>query len=350
MFFKVIGRLTASFLHGLGKGFYKVFSWVGKHPVGFLSTVIIVVGGIVAIWGFNLFGIADGTFMSSNQTVVKPMERTAEPDGKSVEFLNALKDANATKLYDTLGDDYKKTLAERGVSSAGAMQTILTAQIEQATSKKNSKLNYQFSYLGGIKYSDGSIQNAFGGEISGASARNNLEYVFKLKSGKILQVETTDPLVIAILGANKTAGKEDAQVGAISNNRSSTTESFMVGLTTFDADKIWETFSEAYKLELKSRNVTRESMATAFTKLAAQLKEQGQKVGYEGFVYNNSINFPNGITSHNYISIFSVNDKPNEFSYLLVVDKDNKIIKIGYGGPSDPLLESLLRRGQQGQE
>lgn len=351
MFFKVVGRITANFLQGLGKGFYTFFRWIGKHPLGFIFTVVAIVGVCVAIWGFNLFGIADGTFLSSNTTVVKPTERTLEPDGKSVEFLNALKDGNATKIYDTFSNDLKNKLKENGVTSAGVMQTILNDQLEQATNKKNTKLNYQFSFVIGTKYSDGSVEDGFTAQINGSS-RNNLQYIFRIKGGKIQALDSSDPIVIALLGTNKTDDKANAQVGAMTNNRNPNAEKFMVGLTTYNADQMWDVIADGYKEELKARGVTRDTIAKFFDVQIKKYNENqpakgGQKVGYDGFVYFRTINFPNGITSHTYSSILSIGDNPLQPGYTLILDKENKIIKIGTEGPADPILSGLLGRKQQ---
>jgi hypothetical protein len=80
---------------------------------------------------------------------------------------------------------------------------------------------------------------------------------------------------------------------------------------------------------------------------AGETAKNGQKIGYDGFVYFRTINFPNGISSHAYGSILSVGDNPLEPNYTLVLDANNKIIRIGTVSPADPILSALLKRNSQ---
>jgi hypothetical protein len=349
MFFKVIGRMTAGFFAGLGKFLYNAIRWIGKKPLTFVTTVLVI--GLVALLAFstNFFGLAGS---GSSDGVVRPTERTMNPDGKSTEFLNSLRDVNADKMYEMLSPDFKTLLAERGITNAGVMKTLMEEKLEEITSQKGGRLNYRFSFSIGTKYSDGSVEDVYDGQISSGSVRSNVQFAFKVKDGKVLDVQSTEPVTIAALGINRGESKAAAQIGAVSNNRSANAEKFMVGLTTYDAEKIWETLADSYKEYLTANGVTRDAMAKFFDEQikkynADQTGKNGQKIGYDGFVYYRTINFPNGVSSHAYGSILSIGDNPLEPNYTLVLDSTNKIIRIGTVSPADPILSALLKRNSQ---
>ncbi len=354
MFFKVVGRMTAKFFNGVGKFFFNTSRKAGKSPVGFTLTLLSLVAFGFVLYFTDIFGLASGNFLGlgkSNSTVITPLERKLEPDGRSTEFLNALKAADGTVMYNLLSDDYRKLLKQRGVSSPKIMQDLMEEKLTEITKQKKGRLNYKFTYVIGTKYSDGSVDDNYSGYLETNTARANVEFAFKISNGKITDIQTSEPVATAALGTNKTESKEAAQVGTITQNRSNTAEIFMKGLTTFDADQIWESLADNYKEQLTARGVTKDSIAKVFDGIKsdnAQGAKTNEVITYDGFVYFRTYNFPNGVSGHDYASILSIRDQPREIGYLLVLDASNKIIRLG-STPDDPILSAILKRGQQQQ-
>ncbi len=354
MFFKVIGRLTAGFFRGLSKLVYTSFRKAGRRPISALLITTLVVGVIVLLYSTDAFGLTNGTFLKSNNTsaVITPLERKNEPDSKSTEFLNALKDAKASVMFNLLSADYRSLLKQRGITDANVMQNLMNQKLEEVTKQKNGRLTYRFTYVIGTRYNDGSVDDHYSGTLEARSARANVEFVFKVNKGQIIDIQTTEPVTIAALGTNKADSQDAAQVGALTNNRSGTAESFMIGLTTFDADKIWESLADSYKEQLQTRNINRDSIAKLFTQIKTDNqsgKTNGSVINYDGYLYYQTINFPNGVSVNNFIAILSVQDNPREPGYNIVLDANNKIIRLGNDRAVDPIFSALLGRSQNGQ-
>ncbi len=353
MFFKVVGRITAAVFRSIGKLFYTISRSMGKHPIGAVVTIALVVAIGVMLYVTDIFGLANGTFLGGggDNAVVTPTERKQEPEGKSTEFLNALKGAKAGDMYAALSDDYKKLLKQRGVDSSKVMQDLIEDKLTDITKEKGARLNYKFTYIIGTRYSDGSADDNFTGTLESKTARRAVEFVMKVKNGKITDIQTTDPVTLAALGTNKVESKEAAQLGVFADNRSANAELFMAGLTTFDAAKVWEALSDSYREQLTAKGLTQDSMKKLFDEVKAENDKGGANnaaLTYNGYAYVQTINFPNGVSVNVFVSSMSLRDNAIEPGYNIVLDKSNKIIKLGNDRAEDPIFSAILGRSRGG--
>lgn len=353
MFFKVVGRVTAGFFNSLGKLFFNIFRGMKKSPIGTVLGLIVVVAVGTLLYATNIFGLTTGNFLGAgnNSGIVRPLEAKPEPDGQSGEFLNALKGANAGSIYNLLSPDYRSLLKQRGISDAKVMQSLMNEKLEEITSQKDGKVSYpSIQFLRGTRYSDGSAQDIYLGTLQSKTTRLQTEYIFGLKNGKITDLQTNDPVAVAALGVNKGESKESAQVGIRNTNKSSTAEKFMVGLTTFDAEKIWESLSDTFKEELKGRGVTKETIVKIFDDQIktpnAAAGANGSRIGYDGYLYLSTTNFPNGVSANYYTAILSLGATLLEPNYTVVLDSSNKIMRLNSISPEDPIMSALLGKGR----
>jgi hypothetical protein len=347
MFFKVIGRLTARFFRNIAKFFYTSFRNVRRHPIGTLLTLIVLGGVITLLFSTSFFGFANPS--GARPTVIKQVEYTPEPESKSSELLAGLKDGKAGVMYSLLSEDYRKILNQQGITSGAVMQELVDKKLQELTGKKDGRINYSFIYAQGIRFSDGSVRNGFSGTAEISGNRRSVTVILMLKDGKITQVESDEPVLVAAFETNKTTEGKDAQLGVVNNNRSPVAEDFMKGLTTFDVDKIWNSLSDTYKEQLKTKGVTRDSMAKLFNQIKTDNSSKSKNnptITYDGYAYLNTINFPNGITVHEFISVLSVADDPRQPRYSIVMDSTNKIIRLGNDSAQDPIFTAILGRGQ----
>jgi hypothetical protein len=348
MFFKVVGRITARLFRSIGKFLYLSFRNARKHPYGTVFSLLLTAAVIYILYATSIFGLA-GPSNSANATVITAVENTTEPDGKSNEFLVALKDANAGTMYNSLNDDYHKLLKQRGITDARAMQDQINKKLQELTGQANGRVKYTFTFAGGARFSDGSVENDFSGTTETQGQRASVTVIIKLKDSKISDVRTDEPVILAALGTNKDASGGDAQLGVVGNNRSPVAEDFMKGLTTFDVDKIWNSLADSYKAQLTAKGVNRDTMAQIFDQIKSDNASTGKGstvVSYDGYAYLNTINFPNGISVNQFISILSVGDNPRQPAYSIVLDNTNKIIRLGNDQAQDPIFGAILGRSQ----
>jgi hypothetical protein len=348
MFFKVVGRITARFFRSVGKFLYLSFRNARKHPYGTVFSLLLTVAVVAVLYTTSIFGLA-GPSSSANATVVTPVENATEPDGKSSQFLVALKDANASTMYNLLTDDYRKLLKQKGITNDKAMQDLVNKKLQELTGQANGRLKYSFTFAGGARFSDGSAENDFSGTVENKGTRTNVTVIIKLKDGKITDIRTDEPVILAALGTNKDASGGDAQLGVVGSNRSPVAEDFMKGLTTFDVDKIWNSLADSYKTQLTAKGVTHDTMAKIFDQIKTDNASKAKNstiVTYDGYAYLDTINFPNGITVHEFISVLSVGDNPRQPGYSIVMDTNNKIIRLGNDRAEDPIFTAILGRNQ----
>lgn len=351
MFFKVIGRLTAQFFRSIGKFFYTIFRNISRHPIGSLFSLVFTVAFIAIFWLTGGFGLGS-LFGSSNTTVLTPVEATAQPEGKANDFLVALKDGKATGMYDSLSDDYKTTLKGRGINNATDMQNLITKKLNEMTGQVGGHLTYTFTFYQGVRYSDGSTENDFTGSYGTGGNHTNTTVIMKLKDGKVTTINTDEPVILAAMGAGKDSSGSNAQLGVVSNNLSPVAEDFMKGLTTFDVNKIWDNLADTYKSQLSDRGVTKDTMTQVFEQVKtinASKTKNSNTYTYDGYAYLDTINFPNGITVHEFVSVLSISDTPTQPRYSIVLDANQKIIRLGNDSAQDPIFTSILGRNSQGQ-
>ncbi len=348
MFFKVVGRLTARLFRSIGKFLYLSFRNARKHPYGTVFSLLVTAAVVFVLYTTSIFGLV-GPSSSASATVITAVESTTEPDGKSNEFLVALKDANAGTMYNTLNDDYRKLLKQRGITDSKAMQNQVDKKLQELTGQASGRVKYTFTFAGGARFSDGSVENDFSGTTENKGQRASVTVIIKLKDSKITDIRTDEPVILAALGTNKDASGGDAQLGVIGNNRSPVAEDFMKGLTTFDVDKLWNSLADSYKEQLTAKGVTHDTMAKLFNQIKSDNKSTAKSstvVSYDGYAYVDTINFPNGITVQEFISVLSVGDNSSQPGYNLVMDTNNKIIRLGNDRAVDPIFNALLGRNQ----
>jgi len=348
MFFKVIGRLTARIFRSIGKFFYTTYRNIGRHPVRSLFSFVFTFGFVALFWLTGAFGLAS-FFTTSNATVITPVESTAQPEGKANDFLVAVKDGRASGMYNALSDAYKATLKSRGINNATDMQNLVTKKLNETTGKQNGHLNYTFTFAGGARFSDGSVENDFSGSVDNNGTRTSVTVIIKMKEGKIFEIRTDEPVILAALGTGKDSSGGDAQLGVVSNNLSPVAEDFMKGLTTFDVDKIWNSLADTYKTQLTAKGVTKDTISKIFDQVKtgnSSKTKNSTTISYDGYAYLDTINFPNGITVHEFISVLSVGDAPSQPRYSIVLDSTQKIIRLGNDSAQDPIFNAILGRSQ----
>jgi len=357
MFFKVIGRVTARFFAGIGKLFFNISRGISKHPITGVFWLVVLVAIGVMLYFTDVLGLADGNFlgMSSGSAIATPTEQKTSPDGQSQEFLNALAGAKAADLYKDLSDDYKKLLKQRNIADANAMQTLMNDKLEQMTDQKNGRLSYKFTFQGGLRYSDGSSADQFIGNVDYNGTRTTQQYILKLTNGKISDAQTDDPVLIAALGQDRSGGTGSVQLGSYSRNSSTIAEKFLAGLTVFDIDKVWDSLADSYKEQLKTSNITKDSMGQVFAQIKAQnaqAQSGGAKGGsgvikYAGFVFQQSVTFPNGTSLNSFESVVTVGDNVAQIGYNIFLDNTGKITGWGNFNGQDPILSELFGRNSQ---
>jgi hypothetical protein len=357
MFFKVVGRITARFFAGIGKTFFNISRWMGKHPWGAAFWAVVLVGIVVMLYFTDVLGLTTGNFlgMGSSSAIATPTEQKTSPDGQSNDFLNALADAKAGDMYNLLSDDYKNLLKQRSIGDSNAMQTRMNDKLEQMTEQKNGRLKYKFAYQGGLRYSDGSSADQFGANVDYNGTRTTQQYIMKIANGKITDVQTDDPVLIAALGGDRAGGTSSVQLGSYSRNSSTIAEKFLAGLTVFDVDKVWDSLADSYKEQLKANNITKDSMGQIFAQIKAQnaqaqskgAKSGGGVIKYAGFVFQQSVTFPNGTSLNSFESVVTVGDNVAQIGYNIFLDSSGKITGWGNFNGQDPILSELFGRNQQ---
>ena len=349
MFFKVVGRLTARFFRSLGKLFYTTGRESRRHPIYTLLTLLVVVGIGVLLYTTDAFGLTNGTFLGGNSGIAQPTEFRAEPDGRSNDFLNALKAGKAGDMYNLLSADYVAGMKKRGVTSAAQAQTLMSKRLDEYTPQPGGRLKYNFIHVENVAYSDGSTRDQFNGTVEGKDQKDQFVFLFTIKNGKINDIVTNEPVTVATLAIDKSETKDKPQPGTINGTMSSTAANFMVGLTTFDVDKVWNSLADSYKDQLSQQKVTKDTMAKIFNDIKS-INTDGAKTGntfqYGGFAYAQTISFPNGTSLNNFESVLTVNANASQPGYHILLDADNKIIAIGNFNAEDRILSALLGRGQ----
>ncbi len=355
MIFKVIGRLTAAFFGGIGKAFFTTSRSVRRHPTASLIIAVVAFAAFIGLYFTNFLGLTDGNFLGTggNSSVITISEQRPEPDGKSNAFLNALKDANGTALYDLMDNDYKAAMKRRGIPNGSVAQGFMQAKLEDYTGQKNGKVKYSFVHLRNLRYSDGSAEDAFQGTAQAGTQKDDFFFVFKIKKDKIIDVQTSELVTIAALGIDKAENTDKPQPGVLTRNASSNAEKFMAGLTTFNADLVWDSLADSYKEQLGKAQpkVDKDYMTKVFDEVRtvnAEGAKTGNSIGYGGFAHRETVNFPNGTSLNDFEAVQSISGNASVPGYHIFLDGSNKIIGIGNFNSADQIFSRLLGRGQNG--
>ncbi len=351
MFFRVVGRLTSRFFRGLSKNSYNAWRSSRKHPISAMLVLLLVVGFGVLLYFTDVLGLTTGNFLGlgNGSGIATATKQQAEPDGRSTAFLTALKEGKANDLYDTLSDDFKASIKKRGVANAAQAQDFMNKRIQELAPNSATKLKYQFIHIVNIGFSDGSTNDEFNGTTDTINGKSQFGFQFTIKNGKIIDILSNEPITVSTLALDKSEAKDKPQPGVITRNMSSTAEQFMIGLTTFDADKVWNSLADSYKEQLGQQKISKDSMAKIFNEIKtinAEGAKTGQTFKYGGFAHAENINFPNGTSLDNFESVLSVNANATQPGYHIFLDANNKIIGIGSFNAEDRILAALLGRGQ----
>jgi mRNA-degrading endonuclease RelE of RelBE toxin-antitoxin system len=350
MFFRVIGRLTLRILKGVGKFIYAPFRWMAKHPVGGVFSLLIVGGLITTAVFTNWFGIP-GLFRSnpSSSMVVTP-DPSVAPTGGSTLVLSGIAEFNAAKIWDGLNPDYRKQFVNEGYNVANMQLAIDEAKKSVIEAKGDIKYNgFELRRQAPIPRTGGKLELYLGSTQFNDKVSQYVYQVQLDKDGKVTSISNpegeSDPIMTAAFKKPKTKEDNAPQSGVRTAKQLAAVEQMMAGLTTFDPDKMWQSFSPEYQKQLSAQ--TKKIDLTAIKKNVEQIKgeisKSKERLGYAGYVFLYSYEYPNGTVYTFYTAVLQYNDTPREFSYGFLTDQAGRIIAIN---SDDSILNSLLGRAQ----
>jgi len=146
----------------------------------------------------------------------------------------------------------------------------------------------------------------------GAVAASALGY---LPGGRVQSVGVGVPAVPAV--SVPLAG------GSAAGTPPPATEAFLKGTETYNAELIWNSFSQDALERMKARGVSLD----VYQRQLTQAKEMGRRV--EDVTYVGGHRLPTGASMHFYIVTQRVGDgDPQYVSYVFTLDKDGKISRV----------------------
>ncbi len=121
------------------------------------------------------------------------------------------------------------------------------------------------------------------------------------------------------LGLNSASGASDASVAP-----STAAENFIKGQTTFDANLMWQSFSDDFKQTLTQRGTSQQTLQRQMD----QRKQSGTKV--ENVKFGGGVASPDGSRVFLYVVTMDIpgNQDAVETHYVLTVDPTDKISKV----------------------
>lgn len=354
MFFRVVGRLTVRFFKGVGKFIYTPFRFFFKHPVGGIFSLLLVSGIITAGIFTQWFGIPNlFTPQASSPLVVSP-EPTVPPSGGSALVLSGIAEFNAAKIWDGLNPDYQKQFEKDGFNVANMQLAIDEAKKTITEAKGVPKYNgFELRQVQGVPRTGGKLELYLGSTQYNGEATTQYAYQVQLdKEGHVTAITNpqgeTDPILAAAFKKAQTKETNVPQSGQMTAKQVAATEQLMAGLTTFDEKKLWESLSPDFQkaLSTQQKKVDQNSIKTAFEQLKKQISSSKQVIGYNGYVFRYSFEFPNGTVYSVYVSVLQFGGTAQETQYSFLMDKTGRIVSIS---TDDQILNSLLGRQQQQQ-
>jgi hypothetical protein len=351
MIFRVIGRLTVRFFKWVGKLIYTPFKWFFKHPVGGVFSLL-VVGGLVSLAVVtNWFGIP-GLFAgnSSSSLVVSP-EPSVAPSGGSSLVLSGIAEFNAAKIWEGMNPEYRTQFEKEGFNVANMQIAIDEAKKTVTETKGEVKYNgFELRRVNAVPRTGGKIELYLG---TTQFRENTSSYVYQLqldKDGKVTSISNPegeqDPILTAAFKKPKTKEDNAPQSGKMTGTQTPATEQIMAGLTTFDPDKVWKSLSPDFQKALgtQQQKVSLDTMKKTFEQIKKEISTSKQVIGYNGYVFRYSYEFPNGTVYSVYISVLQIGGAARETEYAFLMDKSGSIISIS---TNDQILNSILGRAQE---
>ncbi len=134
------------------------------------------------------------------------------------------------------------------------------------------------------------------------------------------------------------------QAEAAIDKTNSSTKELMVGLTSFNSARVWKSFSPAYQKELTDKGITADTIQKNFEKFKKDAADNKSKLNYVGYLYRETLTFPNGTSTDSYVSVLQVEDSVQPFQYMILLDKSRQISAIG---TDDPVLSQIIGRKKQ---
>jgi hypothetical protein len=351
MIFRVIGRLTVRFFKGLGKMLFAPVKWFGKHPVGGIFSLAIVAGLVtlgIYTSGFGLGGLFDGN--KSSSLVVSP-EPSVPPSGGSSLVLSGLAEFNAAKIWDGMNPDYRAQFEKDGFNVANMQLAIDEAKKSVLETKGEVKYNgFELRGVNAIPRTGGKLETYLGSTQFNETVTR---YIYQLqldKDGKVTAISNPegepDPIMTAAFRKPKTKEDNAPQSGTMTGKQSVSTEQIMAGLTTFDPDKVWKSLSPDFQKALgtQQQKVSLDSMKKTFEQIKKEISASKQVIGYNGYVFRYSYEFPNGTVYSVYVSVLQIGGTAQETEYAFLLDKAGTIVSIS---TNDQILNSILGRAQE---
>jgi hypothetical protein len=277
-------------------------------------------------------------------TMVQSSDPSVKPRTAGSQVLQGIAKFNAKPIWNSLSEEYKKALTSEGYNEAAMQKSIDTSVKELETlNEKPTYVKFELSQVGQTR-DTGSLAEIYSVSYQLGGRVSSTVFVIKYdQSEKVSEVIAQDPIVSAALRKPKSSTTQP-QVGSETLAPNFVAERLMIGLTTFDTQKIWASFSETYQRELRAKGITPSTMATELNNFKSDATKQNLKLGYVGYSFVSGKSYPAGNSETSYVSTLQYGDRAGQFEYLIILDSNNKIQAIT---TTDPILSAMLGRSQQ---
>jgi len=276
-------------------------------------------------------------------SLVHATDPTLKPRSTSTLVLRGLSDYSAREIWLSLSDDYKTALTAEGFNQAAMDKSIKDTLKElDAINERPTYLRFDLIQVGTTRDTGAPVEiYNVGMRINGRESQTSMVVKFD-SHDKVSDIIAQDPIVTAAFRKTKSSASLP-QSGTELLSPSFVAERLMAGLTTFDTEKIWASFSITYQKELKAKGISPATMAATIDKFKQSAIKDNAKLSYVGYSYLNGKSYPAGNAEASYSSTLQYGDQAIPFQYLIVLDSDNKIQAIS---TTDQILNLLLGRQQ----
>jgi hypothetical protein len=277
------------------------------------------------------------------ESIVRSADATIKPRSAGVQVLQGISKFNAKLIWNGLSDAYKKALAADGFNQ-NSMQAAIDSTVKELDAI-GEKPQYTRFELGQAGQTRDTGLNAEMYTVSYIVNGRETTTVFLVKydsSDKVTEIVAQDPIVSTALRRSSNSATLP-QTGTDLLSPSFVAERLMSGLTTFDTQKIWASFSASYQKELNGKGITPATMAVEIGKYKTEAVSQNIKLSYVGYSFVRGKSYPAGNSEANYSSTLQYGDRAGQFDYLIILDSSGKIQAIT---TSDPILSAMLGRNQ----
>ncbi len=279
-------------------------------------------------------------------SLVHSTDPAMKPRPSSTLVLRGLSQFSAKDIWLALSDDYKNALTAEGYSQAGMDKAIKDTLKElDAISERPTYLRFDLTQVGATRDTGTPVElYNVGIKINGRESQTTMVIKFDARD-KVSDIIAQDPIVAAAFRKTKSSASLP-QSGTDLLSPSFVAERLMIGLTSFDPQKLWASLSDTYQKQLQAKNINPTSMNAAFQKIKDDARKDNAKLSYVGYSFVNGKSYPAGNAESTYTSTLQYGDRAGQFEYLIVLDTNNKIQAIT---TTDPILNQLLGRQTQQQ-